>query len=158
MTTGTILVHISDHQWTTQAMHLACAMARNTHSRLVLLHLMAVRSPYLLGSEFAVEPPSRRELEKIAEYDIIADNYGVEAILHPMQYESFGDALVQAVEHTDASAIFAHMPEGLFPVWRRLRLWNLRRRLVGLGCQLYALDEPQQVEEWAPSVSLGALR
>lgn len=139
-------------------MHLACAMARNTHSNLVLLHLIRVRSPYLLGTELGVIPPSRRELKDIVEYDMIAEDYGVETALQPMGYISLTDALVQAAERTHASVVFAHVPESVFPFWRKFQVWDLRRQLMALGCQLYTLDKPKQPEEWVPSVSLKATK
>jgi hypothetical protein len=153
---GTVLVQISDRSWTTQAMHFACAMARNTHSRLVLLHLMKARSPYLLGTGLGVIPPPSNELEDIGEYGTIAEDYGLEVTLQPMQYMSFPEALVQGAEHAGASVVFAHVPESVFPFWRRLQLWNLRHQLTTQGCQLYTLDEPGQTEEWVPAVSLKA--
>ena len=155
---NTVLVQISDRVWTTRAMHLACAIARNTQSRLILLHLMEVRSPYLLGSEYGSIPPSRDELKKIADCGSIAEDYGLEATVQPMQYESFTDALVQAVEYTEASIVFAHIPESAFTFWRKLQLWNLRRQLKTPGCQLYTLDEPEQTEDWVPSISLKAAK
>ena len=92
----TILVQISDHHWTTQALHLACAMAHNTHSQLALLCLRAVRSPYLLGTEVGSIPPPKGDLEAIDAYRVIANGYGVEITLERMQYESLTDALIQA--------------------------------------------------------------
>lgn len=139
-------------------MHLACAMARNTHSRLVLLHLMEVRSPYLLGADAGAVPPSRIELEAIAEYDMIAEDYGLEITLQRMQYESFTDALVQLVELTRPAILFADVSDSVFPFWRKLILWNLRRHLTALGCQLHTLAEPEQTEEWVPSVILKAMK
>lgn len=155
---GTILVQISDRKWTTQAMHFACAMARNTYSQLVLLHLIKVRSPYLLGTEIGVIPPTSGELEDIDEYETIAEDYGLEVVLQPMQYVSFPDALTQAAEYTHAAVLFTHVPESVFPFWHQLRLWNLRRQLTSQGCQLYTLDEPVQTEEWVPAVRLKASR
>lgn len=139
-------------------MHLACAMARNTHSRLVLLHLMEVRSPYLLGANVGVMPPSKSELEAIADYNMIAEDYGLEVRLQRMQYESFTDALIQLVELTRPAVLFADVSDGVFPFWRKLLLWNLRRHVTELGCQLYTLAEREQTEQWVPSASLKATK
>jgi hypothetical protein len=155
---STIMVQISDRQWTMQAVHLACALARNTNASLVLLHLMNVRSPYLLGTEYGVIPPTRHELEDISELNRIAEDYGLEVTLQRMQYVAFTDALVQAVEHTRSAIVFLDLPENTFPFWRKLQLWNLRRQLRALGCRLYTLDEPEQTGEWMPSVSIKAAK
>lgn len=155
---GTILVQISDRVWTTKAMHLACAIARNTRSRLFLLHLMKIRSPYLLGTELGALPPSRDQLEEIEELASIAEDYGLDPTIQPMQYESLTDALAQAAVHTQASVMFAHIPESVVPFWRTLQLWNLRRQLTNHGVRLYGLDEPEQTEDWVPSVSLKSVK
>lgn len=151
---GTVVVQISDRKWTTQAVHFACAMARNTHSRLVLLHLIAARNAYLLGTDLGTRLPTKPELEAIGEYELIAEEYGLEITLQRMQYECFGDALVQAVEVTHPSVLFANIPRSVFPFWRRIELWNLRHQLSSMNCQLYTLDEAEQEQEWLPSVSL----
>jgi hypothetical protein len=155
---GTILVQISDRAWTMKAMHFACAIARNTQSRLTLLHLIQVRSPYLLGTELGIIPPPSHELEEIDEYDMIAEDYGLEVTLQPMRIVSLTSALVQAAEYLHASVVFMHVPENVFPFWHKLQLWNLRRQLTAQGCQLYTLDEPIQNEDWVPSMSLKATK
>jgi len=155
---GSILVQVADPEWTMQAVHLACAMARNTHSPLVLLHLMEVRNPYLLGAEIGVMPPSRSQLEAIGEYSMIAEDYGLELTVRPMSFISLADALVQAAEHTHASVVFAPVPQSRLPFWRKLHLLNLRRQLTAQGCQLYTLDEPEQTEDWVPTVSMKAAK
>jgi hypothetical protein len=155
---GTIVVQVSKRKWTTQAMHFACSMARNTQSPLVLLQLIATRSPYLLGAEYGVIPPSTRELEEIAGYAEIAEDYGVAITLRPMQYDSLTGALVQAAVHTKARIVYANYPAQVVSFWRHTQLWVLRRQLAALGCQLYTLDEGEQTQEWVPSVSLKAAK
>lgn len=151
-----ILVQMSDFEWTLQAMHLACAMARNTHSGLALLHLMPVANPALLGTEVGVTPPATSERRRLNEYAMIAEDYGVDLALQPMQYESVTDALVQAAEHVGASVVFAHLSASGLPFWQRFRVWNLRRQLAAQGCRLFTLEQPELTGEWTPSVSLKA--
>jgi hypothetical protein len=151
---STIMVQISDRQWTTQAMHLACAMARNTRTDVTLLQLQPVKNPGLLGSGLGSVTASVTEYEDMHEYDMIAEDYGVALTLQPMQYESQVDALAQAAEHLNANAVFANLPSRGRNVWTRFQYWNLRRQLASQRCPLYTLDQPQPNEEWVPSVSL----
>lgn len=153
-----ILVQISNKKWTMQAMHLACAMARNTHTSVMLLHLMSVRSPALLGTELGVMPPTSRERSDFKEYEMIAEDYGVEVALQPMQYDDMAAAIAQAAEHIGATVVFAHLPESLFPFWKKFQNWNLRRELTAQGRQIYTLDENEKPGEWMPSVSLKATK
>lgn len=153
-----ILVQISDRQWTMQAMHLACAMARNTDANVTLLHLMRVKSPVLLGTELGIAPPTSQECEDMREYEMVAEDYGVKIVVQPMQYDDLAEALIQAADFTDASVVFAQLPESVFPLWKRFQTWNLRRELMAHRRQLYLLDQNETMDEWVPSVSLRATR
>jgi len=155
---STILVQISDRPWTTQAMHIACALAHDTHSQLALLHLLEVRTPYLLGTALGTVPPTKDELDAIDDYRLVAASYGVEITLQRMQYESLTDALVQAAEYVHPSTMFAHIRESGIPLWRKFQLWNLRRQLKTWECQLFTLDESKRAEDSVPSVTVRAAK
>ena len=154
----TIMIQVSERQWTMRAMHLACAMARNNHANLVLLNLRPVTSPMLLGTGLGVNLPTDHDLDDLNEFAMIAEDYGVMFTLQPMEYVSLNTALAQAVEYLNASVLFAHMPEHTPPVWQRFQKWNLRRQLSAQHCQLYTLDQPESAEDWTPAVSLKASR
>lgn len=154
----TIMVQVSDRQWTMRAMHLACAMARNNHANLIMLNMQPVTSPMLLGTGLGVNLPTDHDLEDLNEYAMIAEDYGVTFTLQPMEYVSFNTALAQAADYLKASVVFAHMPEHTLPVWQRFQIWNLRRQLNAQHCQLYTLDQPESAEDWTPAVSLKATR
>jgi len=149
-----ILVQISNKQWTMQAMHLACAMARNNRTSVTLLHLMRVNSPSLLGTELGIMPPTTQECADLREYEMIAEDYGVQVLVQPMQYDDMAQALIQAADYTNASAIFAHLPESVFPLWKKFQTWNLRRELMAQGRKIHLLDQTEKEPEWVPSVSL----
>lgn len=149
----TIVVEMSDERWTMEAMHLASALARSVNGKVVLLHLVLAKNPGLLG--WGIAPPTAREERQLQEYAAVAEDYGVEFWIQPMQFISSGDALVQAAEVISASVLFAHIPETQLHFWKRFQLWNLRRRLH--NCRLYTLDEeqPLRVEEPASSTVWG---
>lgn len=153
-----ILVQVSDKQWTMQAMHLACAMARNNRTSVTLLHLMHVNSPALLGTNLGVVPPTAQEQENIHEYEMVAEDYGVDLALQPMQYDDLTEALLQAADYTNASTVFAHLPESIFSFWKKFQTWNLRRELAARGRQIYFLDPNENVDEWVPSIQLKATK
>lgn len=153
-----IAVQMADRAWTTQAMHLACSMARNTGSQVVLLHLMLVNTPHLLGFGLVGDRPSRDEDKMIQEYATIAEDYGVEISLQLMQYSSFMDALVQAAEQLDAAAIFARLPKPSVAVLHKVQLWNVKRQLSAQGRQLYTLEQPEGAETAVTAVSLKPIK
>ena len=149
-----ILVEVSDKRWTMQAMHLACAMARNTRSELILLHLLSVSNPMLLGSSVGFNPPGYEERKAIKEYLMVAEDYGVNIAVHVMQYESQIDAIVQAAGELDTSIVFAHLPESRLSLVRKLKLWSLKHHLSAQGRRLYTLAEPQELGYQVAAVSL----
>jgi hypothetical protein len=141
----TIMVQMSDEQWTMEAMHLASAMARNLNGRISLLRLVLANNPGLLG--WGIAPPTDEEQRQMEEYAAVAEDYGVEFSVQPMQFITLADALAQAVALTEVSILFAHIPQSKLPLWSRFQLWSLQRQLG--NCRLYTLDEeqPLSIEE-----------
>lgn len=142
----TIIVHMSDEAWTREAMHLASALARNINGKIVLLRLVLANNPGLLG--WGVAPPAADEQRQIKDYAAVAEDYGVEFCVQPMQFIALEGALVQAAEALDAAFLFAHIARSRISVWRRFRLWNLKRQLH--HCCLYTLYEDQPLSINAP--------
>ena len=137
----TIMVQMSNEQWTMEAMHLASALARSTQGKVVLLHLVLANNAGLLG--WGIPEPTDEEQHFLEEYDTVAEDYGVEFCVQPMQYISLTDALAQAVDSTGASILFANIPDSRIPFWKQFRFWNLKHRLH--NCRLYTLDEEQPI-------------
>lgn len=135
----TIIVQMSERHWTMQALHLACALARNNHAQVILLRLMAVNHPGYLGTAFGNRSVSGAEYVDIKEYAATAEDYGIEMSLCQMQCVTSLGALADAAEELDADVVFAHVPESRIPYWRRLQVWNLERRLS--HSQLFTLDK-----------------
>ena len=147
----TIMVQMADKQWTMEAMHLASALARNSGSKLVLLRLCLANNPGLLG--WGIPVPTVKEQSLIREFAAVAEDYGVEFWVQPMQFVSLAEALAQAVELFKIQVLFAHIPPSNLPFWRRFQLWNLKRQLA--NCHLYTLDEeqPVHIEEVIPATT-----
>jgi hypothetical protein len=154
----TIMVQMADRKWTMQALHLACALARNNHAEVVLLRLTPVKNLGLLGSELANVPPSDDEYEDLGRFGQTAEDYGVPMRVQPMQYTTLIDAIDQAAEFLGAQAVFAKLPQNAIPYWRKFQVWSLSRSLASRCCQLYTLDEPTTDVEWTPSVTVKAAK
>ena len=135
----TIMVQMADEQWTKQAMHLASSLARNIDGKIALLRLVLANNPGLLG--WGIAPPTAEEQRQMEEYAAIAEDYGVEFCVQPMQYISVDGALAQAAELLNASILFAYITQSMIPFWTKFRLWRLLRQLD--NCHLYTLDDGQ---------------
>jgi hypothetical protein len=147
----TIMVQMSDKQWTMEAMHLASALARNTDGKIVLLRLVLATNPGLLG--WGVALPTAEEQRQLEECAAVAEDYGVEFWVQPMHYVSSAEAMAQAVELFQIDVLFANIPRSSIPLWQKFRLWNMKRQLG--NCRLYTLTEeqPLRIEELIPAVA-----
>lgn len=134
-----ILVQFSDRHWTTQALHLACALARSNQTEIVLLRLNQVPHLSYLGSEFGDVPLTNREYDLVHQYASTAEDYGVPFALSSMQCISILDAMADAAEHIDAEVIFANVPEVKVRLWRNFQLWMLNKRFSKAHRTLYTL-------------------
>lgn len=152
-----ILVQMAEERWTMQAMHLACALARNTGGKVVLLRLIPVRNPGLLGASIGDWSPTEGEYQRIKEYAATAEDYDVQLILQPMQYLNLLDAVVDAAEELDTVVVFAQVMPSRIPYWQRFQAWNLERRLRLQRRQLFTLEQPVGSIEWTPSITVTAV-
>ena len=137
-----ILVQMAEARWTEEALHLACAMARNTHSEIVLLRMIETQHLSWLGTSFGMESFSPEESDRVWEYKAIAKRYGVEFSVEPMRWVSYVEAMVEASEQLNAEVVFAHLPESRLPFVRKFQIWDLRRQLAQRHSTLYTLDQP----------------
>jgi hypothetical protein len=143
----TFLVQMADRAWTEAALHVACAMAHSSNGSegtVVLLRMIQMQHYSWLGTDFGWESFSPEESSAIWSYKAIAEKYGVELCVEPMQWLDYVDALVQAADDLDADAVFAHVPASKLPLWRRCQTWDLRRQLQHRQRALYTLDQPAQ--------------
>jgi len=140
----TILVQMAEPQWTKEALHLACAMARNTNSNVTLLRLIEAQYYSWLGTSYGVETFSPDESASLWDYKTIAEKYGVELCVQPMQYVTFGGALVDASDELNANVVFARIPASAIPFWHKYQSWDLHRQFEQRERTLYTLDQPVQ--------------
>src|SRR5688500_18086041 len=94
-----IMVAADEHQWTLDAMHLACALARNSGKDIVLVKLVFAEQAAYLGSHFAQWNYTAEEQAQIRDCTHTAEDYGVNVSLMVFEYIDTVPALVQAAEH-----------------------------------------------------------
>ena len=146
------MVATGERQWTLEAMHLACALARNTGKDLVLVQMVSVSQPSYLGANFAHWNDTAEDQAHMRDYVHTAEDYGVNLSVTVFEYIDYVPGLVQAAEHVDAEFVFATLPKSAIPYLRRLRLWNLRRELKPRT--LYTLDPDTTMPEWKPTITV----
>lgn len=149
---STILVQMSDKQWTMQAIHLACALARNSDGNVVLLDLMQVTHPGYLGTGLGYTPLTPDQSTGVHEYTSTAEDYGIQLSFKRMQCVSVMDAIVEAAEYLTADVVFAHIPESRFSFWHSYQRWDMKRRLVAAHRQLFSLDRIGQSVDQPPTI------
>jgi hypothetical protein len=142
----TIMVQLSNEHWTLEAMHLASAMTRSLKGKVVLLRLVLANNPGLLG--WGIPLPTSKEEHQIRNYATVAEDYGVEFSVQPMQYVSLVEALAQAVEGLKVDVLFANVAKSKIPLWGVYQQWSLKRKLH--GCQLVTLDEKESLQADKP--------
>jgi len=150
----TILVQMTEKQWTMPALHLACALARNTQAQIILLQLMPVAHASYLGTQFGYTAPTPQELDDIDEYKATAEDYGITLTIQPMQCLTPLDAVVDAAGQLNADAVFAYVPKSPIPYWQKFQKWTLRRRLSAANRQLFMLDKSDEMNGRLPTITV----
>ena len=151
---NTILVQMADKAWTTQALHMACALARNQGAEVVLLRLMQVQHISYLGSDFGDVPFTHEEYEELQEFNATAEDYGVTLTLEQIQCIAPLDVIVDAAGALHAEMAFIHVPERRIPYLRQFQIWRLERQIAAAGVQqMFTLDKPSSSEH-APTITV----
>jgi len=153
----TILVQMSERQWTLSAVHLAYALARNTKAKIILLQLIPVAHPSYLGTRFGYTQPTSQEEDDIEAYEVIAEAYEATFTLQPMQCLTPLEALVDAADQLDADAVFAYVPPSRIPYWQAFQKWVLNRRLSAAHRELFMPDQSDPIMERMPAITVRAV-
>lgn len=154
---NTIIVHMGENSWTGQALHLACALARNTGAEIALLRLIPVQHMRWVGTDMVNNDVTSEEYELLRGYAATAEDYGVTMALTNMQYQSgLGEALADAADNLNASVVFAALPESTIPYWHQLQTWLLERRLTGAKRTLYTLEREANFQPTSTTITVRA--
>lgn len=143
-----LMVVLGDRQWTQQAMHLACAMARDAGALVIVVKMVNVNHPLLLGDAAGLRDYTREDRCLLQDCAATAEDYGVTFRLQVFAYASYVSGVVSAVEQIGVSTLFMPPLSGPLAFWNRFMLWRLRR---AVHKPLYTLQTPSD----QPVVVLG---
>ena len=135
-TQAVIMVEVAAREWTQEALHSACNIARRSHACVALVQMVPVRHPLLLGTQIAYQSLSKAEIERLCSYEETLEDYGVEYSITLFQYATLVGAIVEAADLLNARVVFAELPKSALPFWRSIRLEGLRRSLAQQQRQL----------------------
>lgn len=138
---------MADENWTLAAVNDACNLARKMDATITLLRLMPVQHLSYLGTDFGITAPTTREYQNMREYAAIAERYGVEMTVRPMQIVSALEAIADAADQLDADVVFAYVPKSHIPYWRKFQIRQLAHNLESHHRQLFTLDKPVAIEQ-----------
>jgi len=158
MDNASIMVVVGERQWTLQAIHLACAVARSNGSEVVLLHMVPVRHTWFLGTDLGLVDFTIKDQLALVEYAQIPASYSVCFSTCVFQYDAYVTALLDAAEQLNTGIVFALPPRRLFPLWHKIEVRWLRRALSKRHRSLYTLEQPDDVVKWAPLITLAPER
>jgi len=152
-----IMVVVGERQWTLQAIHLACAVARSTGSdEVVLLNMVPVRHTWLLGTDLGLVDFSIEDQLDLVEYSQIPAIYGVGVSTCVFQYDAYVTALLDAAEQLNTPIVFALPPRRLVPLWHEIEVRWLKRALSKRHRSLYTLEQPDDMVPWTPLITVAS--
>jgi hypothetical protein len=146
-----IMVQLGEPQWTSEALHLACTLARANACDLTIVKMVPVGQPGWLGTELGNRNFSAADQELLRECAITAEDYGVQVAVDLYQYLILSDAILDAAEYFDAHLTFATLPRYKLPFWRKFLMWRLHRQFQMRGRVLNTLEEPIALQDWMPT-------
>jgi hypothetical protein len=153
MANYTVLVIPGEREWTSKAMHLACAMARSQGGQVVLAKMVGAGHPALLGSPEGLRNVSDDERVALRELAATAQKYDVPLQLILFAYANYAHAVVSAAEQLGAAAVFAVLPASRLPFWTRYQHWRVQSMLARRSCALHTVEPAGGALEWAASAT-----
>lgn len=148
---STILINLDDQQWTMEAMHRACMLARQKNTTITLLHLMPVQHLAWLGTDFGIPSMSNKDRVTVKECAQTAEDYGVMVVLQPMRYATFVDAIADAADCLDADYVFVK-PHSGFGLFKTLQQRRLKHELTARGHLWMTTDDRATFEKTATPI------
>jgi hypothetical protein len=146
-----VLVQLGEPEWTSEALHVACTVARANACELTIVKLVPVGQPGWLGLELGNANFTSADHKLLRECAITAEDYGIQCSVSLYQYLILSDAIVDAADYFDAHLTFATLPHFKLPFWRRFLTWRSRQQFQARGRMLNTLEEPITLEDWIPA-------
>jgi hypothetical protein len=129
-TESVVMVQIANREWTLEALHCACLLARNTSARIALVKMIPVQHASWLGTEWGYMYFTPQEQADFTDYQATIEDYGVPFTPLMLQYVTLAEATIQAAEHVNAQIVFARIPESRIPLWTKFQRRLLTRQLA----------------------------
>ncbi len=130
-----ILIQLADRQWTLEATHLACQVARLRGAEIIFIKMVAVQNIGWLGTELGYRDFSDEDYDNMEDYAATAEDYGVLCSVHRYQYITFPEGMSNVADHYRTQLVFAK-PIHKIKIIRQIQFWLLRRALVRHDQQL----------------------
>src|SRR5690349_12479385 len=89
-----IMVQLGEPQWTSKALHLACTVARANSCDLTIVKMVPVDHPGWLGTELGNRHFTTADQDRLRDYSITAEDYGVQFAVDLYQYVILSDAIL----------------------------------------------------------------
>ena len=135
MSKPTILIVLGDHTWTVQAMHLACAVARDMQAAVTVVKLVPVNHPLNLGQSSQLVNYTNQDRLALLESAATAEDYGVEFSLQVCSISRYVSGLASIVEQLGAAIVLAPPSTSRFAWWSRWQAWRIRH---AVSCPVYS--------------------
>jgi hypothetical protein len=144
------MVHMAETRWTTSAVEVAAAKARETGAEIVLAYLIPCEC--LKWGGLAVEEHvfSESERDDLQLYQAIATRYGVRLSVQKFQYENLEAGLIAAADALNADEVFAPVPHNSLPFLGDRQARHLSHALEAHRHHLYTVDQPAVTAGWTP--------
>jgi hypothetical protein len=149
---GSIMVQMAEPQWTLQALHLACAVARANGYPITLVKMVPVSHVGWLATELGYQHFTIEDRRLLQECSITAEDYGVPSSVKLFQYVTLSEAVVDAAEQFNPRIVFATLPHYKLPYWRKYLIWRMRHALEHQQRLLYTLEESLTPVQQTPSI------
>lgn len=134
-----LMVILGDRSWTLQAMHLACAMARDSGGMVYAVKMVRVNNPVLLGDSAGYVNYSTQDRHALQDCEHTAQAYAIPFRPHVCIYANYAAGLATAAEQLDAAVLFVPPSLGRLVLWNRYQRWRLHHII---GRPIYGLATP----------------
>jgi hypothetical protein len=137
-----IMVQIANRQWTLDALHRACILARERNAAIALMKMVPVQHVAWLGTEFGNMNFTEQDRADMRDYEATVEDYGIRCSAHVFQFVTLAEAISEAADYVDAQIVFATLPKSIIPFWQQFQLRRLRTLLARHRRELFDDNRP----------------
>lgn len=141
------MVQIGERQWTMDALHAACVLARRTSAKIALVLMVPVQHASWLGTDWGYATLPAEVKGAFADYQATIEDYGLDCVPTLFQYVTWVEGTLQAAAQVDARIVFVPEPHSHLPLWTRFQRWMMRRQFARQGRDWAAPSYPRVAVE-----------